>query len=99
MLKYFTFNPIAVELDPYIYAYKGTEIKMFEFFNILSYPQVTVIKEKPNNVLYNFIGCNHEKAWEALSSLAAALGLGKPIRKLNVQHKLCVNNHELRLVN
>lgn len=44
LLKYFTFNPIAVELDPYIYAYKGTEIKMFEFFNILSYPQVTVIK-------------------------------------------------------
>jgi hypothetical protein len=63
LIKYFTFNPIAAELEANIYGYKGTESKMFEFFNILNYPQVTVMKEKPSNILYNFIGCNQERAW------------------------------------
>lgn len=59
----------------------------------MSYPQVTVLKEKTHNVLYNFIGCNHEKASDALGVLAVALGHRKPHRKLRVEHKLCPNNH------
>jgi hypothetical protein len=44
-------------------------------------------------VLYNFIGCNQEKAWDALGVLAVALGFKKPYRKLNADRKLCAMNH------
>lgn len=44
MLKYLVNNVIGRELEQNIFAYKGVEAKMFEFFNVMSYPQVTVLK-------------------------------------------------------
>lgn len=99
LLKYFDYSLIARELEDNIYAYRGTEIQVFQVFNVQCYPQVTLIKENLANVLYNFVGCNHEKSWQALTLLAEALGKGKPHRKLRLERRLCLKHHELKLVN
>ena len=99
LVKYFTFNPIASKLEDSIFIFKNVDLKVYEHFNVLQFPQVTVTKENPHNILYNFIGCNQEKSWEALCDLAVAVGRGKPYRKLNLQKKLCPQEHEMKFVN
>ena len=44
-------------------------------------------------MVYNFIGCNQEKAWESLQVLAVNIGKNKPHRKLNIQKKRCPAQH------
>lgn len=59
IMKTIANNVISRELEQNIFAYKGVEAKMFEFFNVMSYPQVTILKDKTHNVIYNLIGSNH----------------------------------------
>ena len=66
---------------------------MYEQYKVFQFPQVTVIKEVPHNVLFSFVGCNQEKSTEALEVLCESLGLKKPRMKVNAQKKYCPAQH------
>ena len=102
LVKYFSYNNIAVKLGDHVFICKVSDIKIFEKFNVLQFPQVTVLTESALDnfkVLYNFIGCNQEKSWEALCQLATATGHNKPYRKLNINKKLCPSSHDMKFTN
>jgi hypothetical protein len=98
-VKFFSFNPIAQLLEKHVFLFKSVDAIIYERYKVLQFPQVTVIKEDPSNVLFSFVGCNLEKSSEALSLICEIIKEEKPRMKLNLQKKHCPAKHQMEFIN